>query len=134
VNEENSAFRTPHSAVTRVLLVEDGRSRHAEYRRSLEVAGFEVYSAYDGTEVAGIVEAARPAIIVSDTDLPTVDGDEAVRPLFEAGQLDGVLIIGMSSASEYERHWDGLAHQFRHKREFDDLGETVSAIYGKFKT
>ncbi len=117
----------------RVLLVEDSRARHAEYRRSLEAAGFEVYSAYDGTEVADIVDAAKPAIIVSDTDLPTVDGDQALRPLFESGKLKDVLIIGMSSARHYAEHWQGLAHEFQYKGHLTDLGETVKAIHSKFK-
>ncbi len=118
----------------RVLLVEDGTWRRREYRRQLEESGFEVCEAADGTEVAHVFESARPHIVVSDTDLPHVDGDEALRPLLERGKLDGVLIIGMSSARAFEEHWRGLAHAFRHKREIDHLGETVRAIYESFSS
>ena len=96
----------------KVLLVEDSPSRHEEYRRELEGAGFEVSSAYDGTEVAGIVESVSPRIIVSDTDLPTVDGDQAVKPLLAAGKLEGVLGVGMSSERSLEEYWKGVAHEF----------------------
>lgn len=118
----------------RVLLVEDSRARHAEYRRSLEAAGYEVLSAYDGTEVAELITAASPAIIVSDTDLPALDGDQALRPLFEAGRLNDTLVIGMSSARHYEEHWRGLAYEFRHKGGITDLGETVTAIHRRFRS
>ncbi|MHC4916678.1 MAG: response regulator [Planctomycetota bacterium] len=118
----------------RVLLVEDGHSRRREYRRQLEESGFEVYEAADGTEVAPLIESARPQIVVSDTDMPHVDGDQALRPLLDRGRLDGVLIIGMSSARAFEEHWRGLAHEFRHKRGIDHLGETVRAIHDDFKS
>jgi DNA-binding response OmpR family regulator len=118
----------------RVLLVEDGTWRRGEYRRQLEESGFEVCEAADGTEVAHVFESARPSIVVSDTDLPHVDGDEALRPLLERGELEGVLIVGMSSARAFEEHWRGLAHAFRHKREIDHLGETVRALHDDFES
>jgi CheY-like chemotaxis protein len=58
----------------RVLAVEDDKLSMAVIRRSLERLGHSVLEAEDGEEAWGIWQKERPRVIVSDWQMPRLDG------------------------------------------------------------
>jgi DNA-binding response OmpR family regulator len=71
----SSAVRTEARTMRRVLLIEDDRIISMALRGYLEEAGFDVESAYSGTEALAAIARMPPAIVVTDIDLgPGPDG------------------------------------------------------------
>jgi CheY-like chemotaxis protein len=57
----------------RVLLVEDLDSIRAQMRESLEAHGYGVAEARDDREAVASAELARPALVLTEEELPTFD-------------------------------------------------------------
>jgi DNA-binding response OmpR family regulator len=66
-----------------ILVVEDDVKMVNLLRLYLEREGFAVVAAYDGREVLGAAERARPSLVILDLMLPHVDGIEVCRRLRE---------------------------------------------------
>ncbi|HVT58784.1 MAG TPA: diguanylate cyclase [Thermoanaerobaculia bacterium] len=65
----------------RVLVVDDSEVTRAILARTLRGAGFEVLEARDGVEGALAALAERPAVVVTDLEMPTLDGFPLLRLL-----------------------------------------------------
>ena len=117
-----------------VLLAEDSPSQRARFLSQLEESGYHVIWTADGSQVGGLLEAHDVDIIVSDTELEGVDGDQACRALLKTGKAEEILIVGMSSVSSCEDYWKGVAHEFVRKTTCDHLGRAVEDIHRRFKT
>ncbi|HBX23270.1 MAG TPA: DNA-binding response regulator [Desulfotomaculum sp.] len=65
--------------MTRILVVDDERLLVKGLQRSLNDAGFEVQTAYDGTEALARLEEGGVDLVVLDLMLPGVDGFEVCR-------------------------------------------------------
>lgn len=68
-----------NSKVTSVLLVDDDPAMLRLLARWLEVAGYAVRTASDGNEAKIAIEAQCPQIIVTDWEMPGLDGHELCR-------------------------------------------------------
>jgi len=68
---------------TRVLVVDDVPENRHLLERLLAGEGYQVSSAADGAIALGMVEAEPPDLIVSDIDMPNVDGIEFCRRVKE---------------------------------------------------
>jgi cyclic di-GMP phosphodiesterase len=73
------SFHTELRAVTRVLVVDDVPQNRTLLERILSAEGYTVTSAADGAMALRLVEAERPDLIVSDIDMPHLDGIEFCR-------------------------------------------------------
>jgi DNA-binding response OmpR family regulator len=118
--------------VATVLLVEDDPDLLNTYALSLTKSGFNVITASDGTELASIVATNTVDIIVSDTNLPTLDGDIACKRVISQGHLSRALIIAMSSDRDAEQYWTGTAHEFLYKGGITNLGTAIRYRYERF--
>ena len=58
----------------RVLLVDDSPTQLAQMRGLLEASGFEVITAADGEEAIAAFQKDRPRVIVTDLDMPKLNG------------------------------------------------------------
>ena len=68
--------------ITTVLTVDDSRAMRDMLRHSLLAAGFRVLQAEDGLHGLEVLETERPDVIVTDINMPRMDGVgfiEAVR-------------------------------------------------------
>jgi signal transduction histidine kinase/DNA-binding response OmpR family regulator len=77
----NSELRTPHSAMKRVLLVEDNPDGAETLSTLLRLAGHEVRVASDGPAAVAAAAEYRPDVAVVDIGLPGMDGYEVARRL-----------------------------------------------------
>jgi len=120
--------------MTIVVLAEDDEELYKRYIAQLKCAEFEVLHARTSMDLMDLVLEHNPEIIVSDTELGIVDyGDQTCGFLLEKGLIDNTLLIAMSSVSDYDGEWKGIAHDFLHKRGITDLGKAVRFRYEEFK-
>ena len=80
---------------TTVLTVDDSRAMRDMLRHSLLAAGFRVLQAEDGLHGLEVLETERPDVIVTDINMPRMDGFgfiEAVRA-DEARRATPVLVL-----------------------------------------
>jgi len=66
---------------TRILIAEDESQLREVLRMQLDLAGFEVLEAHDGTEALALAERLRPDVILLDVMMPNLDGYETLRRL-----------------------------------------------------
>ena len=86
----------------RILVVDDERKIVESCRLYLEHAGYEVVSAFNGTQALEEHAATRPDLIVLDLRLPRLDGREVCRRLRASGAKTPVLML-TALVSEEER-------------------------------
>lgn len=92
--------------MSRILVVDDSEVTRAILARTLRGAGFEVLEARDGAEGALKALRERPAVVVTDLEMPTMDGFPLLR-LLKADPLSShipVLIL-TSHGEAASRFW-----------------------------
>ncbi|MGJ0484456.1 MAG: hybrid sensor histidine kinase/response regulator [Methylomicrobium sp.] len=86
-----------------VLVVDDSLSVRKASITLLEDAGFDVQTAIDGLDAIEKIEAQRPDIIISDLEMPRMNGLELARHLRSAPHLQAIPLIMITSRST-EKH------------------------------
>jgi len=79
--------------VTRILVIEDNRNLATGLRNNLEIEGYEVEVAGDGTNGLAMARSFAPNLIVLDLMLPGMDGYRVLKTLREDGMDTPVLIL-----------------------------------------
>lgn len=79
--------------MARILLIDDDPSLLDVLSLALEDAGHEPLLARDGAEGLALARSAGPAVIVSDVNLPRLDGFTLCRRLREAGDRVPVVLL-----------------------------------------
>jgi DNA-binding response OmpR family regulator len=79
--------------VTRILVVEDNRNLATGLRNNLEIEGYDVLLAADGTSGLAMARTGDPDLIILDLMLPGMDGYRVLRTLREEGSDTPVLIL-----------------------------------------
>jgi two-component system alkaline phosphatase synthesis response regulator PhoP len=79
--------------MTRVLVVEDNKNLATGLRNNLEIEGYEVDVAPDGTTGLALARSTPPDLIVLDLMLPGMDGYRVLKTLREEGIDTPVLIL-----------------------------------------
>jgi len=79
--------------VTRILVIEDNRNLATGLRNNLEIEGYEVEIASDGTSGLALARTTQPDLIVLDLMLPGMDGYRVLRTLRDDGVDIPVLIL-----------------------------------------
>jgi len=84
-----------HNTPVKILVVDDERAVRESLRRALELEGYEVEAAGDGSEALERLEAdgLDPDAVVLDVLMPGVDGLEVCRVLRRAGSRMPVLML-----------------------------------------
>ncbi len=90
----------------RVLVVDDSEVTRAILARTLRAAGFEVIEAADGVEGAVLALRERPAVVVTDLEMPTLDGFPLLRLLkAEPASAHMPVLILTSHGEAASRFW-----------------------------
>ncbi len=94
------------SVQRRVLVVDDSEVTRAILARTLRGAGFEVIEARDGVEGAVLALRERPAVVVTDLEMPTMDGFPLLRLLkAEPSSARTPVLILTSHGEAASRFW-----------------------------
>jgi CheY-like chemotaxis protein len=94
--------------VTRVLVVDDSDTARALLVRTLERAGFEVAIARDGAEGAAAALHLRPAVVVTDLDMPVMDGHQLLRLLKNEPSTAAIPVVILTSHGEAPARFWGV--------------------------
>jgi two-component system chemotaxis response regulator CheY len=97
-----------------VLIVDDDRFVRKLITTTLEdVSGFRLLEAADGEAAIEAAVEHHPRLVFLDVDMPRLDGISALRRLRALEELDGMRVIMLTAAPEYERDaLDAGADQF----------------------
>ncbi|HEX9942611.1 MAG TPA: diguanylate cyclase [Thermoanaerobaculia bacterium] len=90
----------------RVLVVDDSEVTRAILARSLRSAGFQVLEARDGAEGAMAALREQPAVVVTDLEMPTMDGFPLLRLLKADPASAHIPVLILTSHGEAaSRYW-----------------------------
>ena len=85
-------------SANRLLIVDDDRALNGFLCAlfETEVAGIEVYSAYDGFEAGRKVVELKPAVVLLDIMMPGVDGVQVCKSLKSDPATEGIRVVAMT--------------------------------------
>jgi CheY-like chemotaxis protein len=82
-----------------VLVVDDSRTERSYMRHLLEIQHFQVLEAEHGAEALEVLDAHPDVtMVITDYNMPVMDGFELIRTLRERHKKDKLAIIGVSAA------------------------------------
>jgi DNA-binding NarL/FixJ family response regulator len=97
VTDQSPGVESPGVESLRVLVADDHPMWRDAVARDLSEAGFEVVAtAADGLQAVDRAMATRPAVVVTDLQMPGLDGVEATRRIVEARPQVRVLVLSAS--------------------------------------
>ncbi len=85
-----------------ILVVDDTRSMRAMVAAVLEGAGYEVAQAGDGVEALELARARVFDLVVTDHNMPRMDGVTLVRELRQLPNYDPVALLVLSTEASPE--------------------------------
>ncbi|HZW28562.1 MAG TPA: response regulator, partial [Trueperaceae bacterium] len=109
----------------RVLVVEDSITSRSLFKGILEAAGYSVTTAVDGIDAFLKLEAEPVDLIVTDVDMPRLNGLELtarVRADKRFAELPVIVISSLGSPQDVERGVEVGANAYMVKSEFDQRG------------
>ena len=91
-----------------ILIVEDSPVQAELLRRALEGAGYKVIAAGDGAEGLAMAKASRPDAVVSDINMPVMDGYAMCQAIRREESLKATPVILLTMLSDPEDVIHGL--------------------------
>jgi CheY-like chemotaxis protein len=105
--EENVAIGSQQKE--KVLVVEDSRTILAVVKYFLELEGFEVLTANDGATGLEVAKTHQPRVIITDYNMPGMDGMAMVKVLREDPKTRNIAIIMLTSDASIDRETQALS-------------------------
>jgi len=87
----------------RVLIVDDDRFIIRVLRMKLEQGGFQVFTAHNGVEGVKQFKMHKPQVVITDLNMPKMDGWDLCRDINESLQTKPNIIIATSLIEHKER-------------------------------
>ena len=106
VENSQSALRALHSEL--ILIAEDSPIQAKLLERILLGAGYRVNVARDGAEGLAMAQRENPALIISDVNMPVMDGFEMSRTIRQTEALQHVPIILLTVLNDVQDVISGL--------------------------
>ncbi len=118
---------------TDILVVEDSITVRNVLRNIIEASGFRVTTAVDGMEAYEKLQKETFSLVVSDIDMPRMNGFELTTKIRENRQLADlpvVLVTALESAEDRKRGLEAGANAYIRKGSFDkgNLVETINRL------
>jgi two-component system, chemotaxis family, sensor histidine kinase and response regulator WspE len=134
-----SASRASVASAKRVLVVDDSLTVRELERKLLASRGYDVSVAVDGMDGWNAVRAANFDLVITDIDMPRLDGIELVTLIKRDAQLSGLPVMIVSykdRAEDRQRGLDAGADYYLAKGSFHDqaLIDAVRDLIGAAKS
>ncbi|WP_432735683.1 hybrid sensor histidine kinase/response regulator [Maridesulfovibrio sp. FT414] len=118
-----------------VLVAEDSITSRMLLKNVLEAAGYNVHTAVDGRDALNMIRQELPDILVSDVEMPHMDGftlTASVRKMAQGGRLPIVLVTSLGSQEDRERGVEAGADAYIIKSSFDQgtLLDVIGRLIG----
>ena len=82
-----------------VLTIDDSRTIRDLLKQTLSDAGFNVFQAVDGQEGVETLDAASPRVIITDINMPRMDGFQFIEAVRANARWRGVPILVLTTES-----------------------------------
>jgi two-component system, chemotaxis family, sensor kinase CheA len=131
----NNETRAP----SRILVVDDSITSRTLEQSVLSAAGYDVVTAVDGAEAWRTIERQEFALVVSDVEMPHLDGFglcARIRANQRTASLPVILVTSLDEPAQRERGLEAGADAYITKSSFDQdtLLETVRMLIGRVAT
>ncbi|MCC5900290.1 MAG: response regulator [Phormidium sp. GEM2.Bin31] len=125
--------RTEETAKQTLLLVEDSITTRTQEKRILEAAGYEVVTAVDGVDGYNKLRSGQFDAVVSDIQMPNLDGLELtarIRTHPDYSELPIILVTSLATDEDRRRGAEAGANAYITKSSFnqDVLVETLQRL------
>jgi two-component system chemotaxis sensor kinase CheA len=132
---DRDSLKTPSDSRKRILLVEDQMTTRLLEKSILEAAGFFVEVAEDGTVALKKLESAPFDLVITDVQMPRMDGFTLTARLKKDERFSNIPVIVVTSLEGEEDRRQGLeagADAFLLKKSFnqESLIQTISTLIG----
>ena len=122
-------------ASRRILVVDDSITSRTLEQSVLSAAGYDVVTAVDGLEAWRVIERGDIALVVSDVEMPHLDGIglcERIRASPRSASLPVILVTSLDQPEHRARGLEAGADAYVTKSGFDQdtLLETVRQLLG----
>ena len=110
-------------SVKRVLVVDDSVTTRTVEARIIAEAGYEVLTAVAGAEAWQIIQDSEPDIVVSDVEMPRMDGfglARAIRTSTRFKDLPVILVTSLARDEDKARGLEAGASAYIVKGTFED--------------
>lgn len=117
-----SSLETREVVKKTVLVVEDSITTRTFLKNILESAGYGVHTAVDGVEAMDYLKGNRCDIVLTDVEMPRMNGFELTRRIRGDSLIRGmpvILITALTSTEDQERGMDVGANAYIVKNQFD---------------
>ncbi|MFH1684616.1 MAG: hybrid sensor histidine kinase/response regulator [Candidatus Margulisiibacteriota bacterium] len=119
----------------KILVVEDSLTTRELERSILEAQGYEVVTAIDGLEAVDKVARSKPDLIVTDVEMPRMDGFEMCRTLKKNDEYKDIPVVMVTVLEKEQDKRKGIeagADAYITKGAFDqkNLLETIERLVG----
>jgi DNA-binding response OmpR family regulator len=97
-------------AKPKILVVEDDFTTRTLLERTLEVEGYEVSTAADGSQVPAHLQESLPALVILDLMMPGVDGFAVLKQLRAnetTHELPVLILTALDDPSSTWKGWSG---------------------------
>ncbi|MFP5220362.1 MAG: response regulator, partial [Actinomycetes bacterium] len=136
VTPSPAARSTAPARKARVLVVEDSVGVRELERVILEGAGYQVETAVDGLDGASRLRDEPADLVVSDVEMPGMDGFELTRTIRRTKGWENVPVVIMTSRGEDHARQAGLeagcsAYLLKNEFDQDELVQTVRRLVGR---
>jgi signal transduction histidine kinase len=91
-----------------ILIVEDSPTQAEKLKGILEANDFRVVTACNGRQALEAMRARKPTLVITDINMPEMDGYELCRRIRADGQLGEVPVILLTALSDPEDVFKGL--------------------------
>jgi CheY-like chemotaxis protein len=120
----------------KILVVDDSDDTREMMAKLLELEAFTVITAEDGRAGLSVAEAEQPDLIITDINMPNLNGIEMIRQIRKHPRLDKVPILAITAYGHNiarEALEAGANHATTKPIEFDSLIGGIKELLDKSK-
>jgi len=99
----------------KILVIDDELDFVGRLKKSLEISGFQVFSAFNGQEGLDLAKKERPQLILLDIMMPGIDGFEVLKKLrnsVETSLTNVIMITARGDSSAILKAIDSYATDY----------------------
>ena len=116
-----------------ILLIDDETQLLTLLTDILEIKGYSVITADNGTDGYNLARSKRPDVIILDLAMPDVDGGQVAQQLRETPQTEHIPIIFLTGLlskdiEAHNKHMVGGNIMFAKPCDFDDLTNQIEIL------
>lgn len=101
--------------VAQILIIDDDKDHQVFLRDLMQAEGYETIDAFDGSTGLRLFHERRPHLVISDLEMPLVDGIEVCRCVRSISDVPVLIISGHTSESSIDLGFDAGAVDYIRK-------------------